>query len=111
MAYRQLKRFKVKFLWWESDWEEINLEGVSVLVQLAPLLEELCLKLWFFSPALPRSFLDSVEAPHLRTLKLRYATFRDLSELLHFLYKHALTLKTVDFWGLSLIAWLNHDYA
>lgn len=102
MTFRNLKHLHLKVSWSGSDYEDVNFDGLSMLIQSAQRLEGLSLNLWPFTPTLPSSFLRSFEIPRLHTLKLWYATFQDPFELIHFLSKHALTLRAIEFCGLGL---------
>jgi hypothetical protein len=84
------------------EWE-LNLAGISALIQAAPSLQELRLEFDQYPyPALPPSFLASFQLPRLQTLRLSSMLFLNPMCLVDFFSKHALTLKNIHFGLLSL---------
>jgi hypothetical protein len=82
---------------------ELNLAGISALIQAAPLLQELTLEFDQYPyPALPPSFLASFQLPRLQTLRLSSMLFLNSLCLVDFFSKYALTLKSIHFGLLSL---------
>jgi hypothetical protein len=86
-----------------TQMRELNYEGLSALIQSAPLLEEL--RLAFDMPSqntVPSCFVDSLQIPNLHTLRLATVRFQDPSCLIRFCREHAATLKRVEFSELCL---------
>jgi hypothetical protein len=87
----------------DKDPYQLTYIGISALIQLALLLEELRLDFDLTCcDTLPANFLASLKLPRLQSLGLGLASFQDPSCLVEFLGKHAITLKRVDFENLSL---------
>ena len=81
----------------------LNYKGILSLIRSAPNLEELRLEFDVASQtSIPSLFIDSLQIPKLRVLRLATIFFQDSSCLVQFCSRHAETLKVVELSELCL---------
>ncbi|OAQ60193.1 hypothetical protein VFPPC_10621 [Pochonia chlamydosporia 170] len=100
-AFSCLEKLDVKLSWVESCFTPLNYEGLSSLIQAAPLCE-LRLVASPFAPTPPDAFLVVLGASPLRVLELEGVRFKDPSSFLRLLHGLRPTLKDVRFHNLGI---------
>jgi hypothetical protein len=102
-VYGSLKRLKVELpgVYYERD--GVNYAGISVLIQSAPLLEDLELEAETYSDqTVPDDFFQPLVLHNLQSLRLDLVCLQSSVGLIRFFRKHRSTLRKVDFESLLL---------